>query len=64
MADVASHLKEIKHGYFDLQKDLQPNPLGLSDRYVLIDVAVGPNVELTAMCFAAIRSQRSECRWK
>merc|ERR1711934_15294 len=30
--DVASHLKEIKHGYFDLQKDLEPNPMGVSDR--------------------------------
>jgi len=25
--DVASHLKEIKHGYLDMHKDLEPNPI-------------------------------------
>lgn len=38
--DVASHLKEIKHGYFDLQKDLEPNPLGLSDRDQITKIRV------------------------
>jgi len=38
--DVASHLKEIKHGYFDLQKDLEPNPLGLTDRDQITKIRV------------------------
>merc|ERR1711939_1077163 len=38
--DVASHLKNIKHGYFDLQKDLEPNPLGLSDRDQITKIRV------------------------
>merc|ERR1711896_72607 len=38
--DVASHLKNIKHGYFDLQKDLEPNPLGLTDRDQITKIRV------------------------
>eukprot|EP00658_Telonema_sp_P-2_P014139 TRINITY_DN1535_c0_g1_i1.p1 TRINITY_DN1535_c0_g1~~TRINITY_DN1535_c0_g1_i1.p1 ORF type:complete len:374 (-),score=101.22 TRINITY_DN1535_c0_g1_i1:351-1472(-) len=42
--DVASHLKEIKHGYLDLHKDLEPNPIerdelqGLSKLRVQVEV--------------------------
>ena len=37
---MASHLKDIKHGYFDLQKDLEPNPVGLSDRDQITKIRV------------------------
>jgi len=29
--DVASHLKDIKHGYLDMHKDLEPNPIERSE---------------------------------
>ena len=58
--DVASHLKEIKHGYFDLQKDLEPNPLGLSDRDQITKIRVQMEASSPWAPFAMLM-QRTDC---
>jgi len=61
--DVASHLKEIKHGYFDLQKDLEPNPLGLSDRDQITKVRVQMEACVTFVALPALLQQPQHLRY-
>jgi len=64
--DVASHLKEIKHGYVDLHKDLQPNPIerteleGMSKLRVQVEVMKELNtLDLGQSGSAALPSPKS-----
>eukprot|EP00656_Telonema_subtile_P016031 TRINITY_DN18445_c0_g1_i1.p1 TRINITY_DN18445_c0_g1~~TRINITY_DN18445_c0_g1_i1.p1 ORF type:complete len:372 (+),score=82.15 TRINITY_DN18445_c0_g1_i1:164-1279(+) len=64
--DVASHLKEIKHGYLDLHKDLEPNPIerneleGMSKLRVQVEVMKELNtLDLGKSASASLPSPKS-----